>query len=263
MSRTKRHRTWRKRLREQREALTRERYNYSALYNNNKAYECAYCGANADTKDHVIPVLAMEYMVKFKIFEIESEIVPCCRECNSLAGSKLFSSFQKKKEYIQTRIYERYSKIIPWTEEEIEEADLLGNLKKKVMVSNSERLYHKARWKYQNLDYVGEIHNPLNEGHFKDILKKEFLYEEEAKKLFQKAKRREEMQSRKLKKGVQYIFGKTKAAMFCEISVNELNRHLRRDNLKFLRDQSNRYAFELEDLNGFKNDIECLRQEMD
>ena len=61
---------------------------------------------------------------------------------------------------------------------------------------------------------------------------------------------------------MQYIFGRKKAAIFCDISVNELNRHLKRENIKFSRDRLNRYAFELDDLNGFKNDLECLRQEM-
>ena len=45
-------------------------------------YHCAYCGERADTKDHLIPVVAGGQMVA-------DNLVAACRHCNRAKGDRL------------------------------------------------------------------------------------------------------------------------------------------------------------------------------
>ena len=63
-------------------------------------------------------------------------IVPCCRECNSIAGSKIFASFYEKREFIQKRIEGLYWDILKypdWEDEELKE--LAGSTLQDVKIS--------------------------------------------------------------------------------------------------------------------------------
>src|SRR5216684_684991 len=53
---------------------------------------CAYCGGRAGTVDHVEP---FSYLYN----NSDSNCVPACLECNSLATDKLFDSFETKRLY--------------------------------------------------------------------------------------------------------------------------------------------------------------------
>jgi hypothetical protein len=56
------------------------------------------------------------------------DTVPCCYECNMLAGAEVFVSLKKKREYIHRKLKERYRELLSmpyWTDEEI---DALGPL---------------------------------------------------------------------------------------------------------------------------------------
>lgn len=54
---------------------------------------CFYCGYYADTLDHIVP---HSYIAN----DSESNLVPACALCNSIAYNKHFDSLQAKKEYI-------------------------------------------------------------------------------------------------------------------------------------------------------------------
>lgn len=61
-------------------------------------YICGYCFENqATTVDHIIPVA-------YKDNPNEDNLIACCTRCNSIAGSKVFSSIQEKRDYINSTI---------------------------------------------------------------------------------------------------------------------------------------------------------------
>lgn len=85
---------------------------------------CTYCGCVADTRDHVTPFSYNDSTGKRKsAFRGQKEnIVPACKQCNSIGSNKHFDGVDKKREYIQERLeqkYKRLLKIPDWSEEEI------------------------------------------------------------------------------------------------------------------------------------------------
>lgn len=54
---------------------------------------CYYCGYYATTVDHVIPH-------SWNANDSESNLIPACNICNSIASNKHFENLQAKKEYI-------------------------------------------------------------------------------------------------------------------------------------------------------------------
>jgi len=49
-------------------------------------------------------------------------LVPACRECNNIAGNKVFERLEDKREYIQGRLSIKYKRIIDlphWSEKEL------------------------------------------------------------------------------------------------------------------------------------------------
>lgn len=84
-------------------------------------YTCAYCGAYADTVDHVVPVSVAAYAYISRSKRIK---VSCCRECNSIGGNMYFRSIGAKRRYIQEQLKRRYSKYLNlpnWTEQQLEQ----------------------------------------------------------------------------------------------------------------------------------------------
>lgn len=93
------------------------------------SHTCGYCGMPADTLDHFTPVSVGAVLtalgIKFKRY-----LIPACRECNILAGSKLFKTIGQKRHYIKQRLRQRYKKQLNcpnWTQDELE--DLGWNLR--------------------------------------------------------------------------------------------------------------------------------------
>lgn len=58
-------------------------------------YVCAYCLGVADEVDHILPW-------DWNHDDSENNLVACCRDCNSIANDKIFSSMQEKYEYINS-----------------------------------------------------------------------------------------------------------------------------------------------------------------
>lgn len=73
---------------------------------------CAYCGVRADTEDHVFPASAMFDVLRNGAYEVESLLVPCCKECNSLAGASVHATFNLKLDYIRQQLRERYKRVL-------------------------------------------------------------------------------------------------------------------------------------------------------
>jgi len=135
---------------------------------------CAYCGEpacteNRDGGDHVIPISYMAEIVKVDP-NIKSHRVPCCVECNSIAGDHLFTSFLKKKLYIQAKYFQKQSEMIEHTEEELAGygRSLYGICKKHNL---DKAKYHKRalyNHPYDNSRSEDHSDNPLLAVYFKD-----------------------------------------------------------------------------------------------
>jgi len=94
--------------------------------------DCIYCGAPADTKDHIIPLTYL-YNGRPKNPKGKGETVDCCRECNTLLGAKALFSVAERAEYLANALERRYRKVLKapyWSDEEIEELD--GELKQTI-----------------------------------------------------------------------------------------------------------------------------------
>lgn len=59
-------------------------------------HKCAYCGAYANTVDHVIP---WSYVRRHDL----SNLVAACNDCNIMVKDKMFKSFDAKRDYILER----------------------------------------------------------------------------------------------------------------------------------------------------------------
>ena len=93
------------------------------------ATHCVYCGQVAETQDHVLP-LSLAPELDFMTFRHRWQFgqglnkVPCCRECNSLAGTEPFFSIREKRKYIQGLLRKRYNKTLHsviWDKDELRE----------------------------------------------------------------------------------------------------------------------------------------------
>ena len=91
--------------------------------NDDFRYFCHYCGMPAPSLDHVpplnaLPSLLMEYE---KLNYIK---VPCCNECNSIAGDYPHTDFIERQKYIKEKLKKKYQKYIKspdWEDYEISE----------------------------------------------------------------------------------------------------------------------------------------------
>jgi hypothetical protein len=96
------------------------------------ATPCCYCGDPATGQDHVFPVAALNKLVAAGASKLPRDIlriVPSCRECNSLAGDRIFYTFEEKRLYVKAKIGARYSQQLDmpdWDPEEL--AELQGRM---------------------------------------------------------------------------------------------------------------------------------------
>lgn len=64
------------------------------------------------------------------------DTVPCCKECNSVLGNKLFETVQGRAKYIATSLKTRYKKVLSapvWTADEM--AEIGPDLRSSIMFS--------------------------------------------------------------------------------------------------------------------------------
>lgn len=88
--------------------------------------KCVYCGDDADTKDHIIPITFYHTGNRKDTHTrhrgIRENLVDCCRQCNSIAGNTYFDNIDDKKEYIREKLIKKYKSLINipyWEEDEI------------------------------------------------------------------------------------------------------------------------------------------------
>ncbi|HDZ27031.1 hypothetical protein LCGC14_1009460 [marine sediment metagenome] len=75
---------------------------------------CYYCGEKAVLLDHFIPWCYCES-------DDESNLVPCCVDCNLTAGRKMFDTLELKKQYIiQAKARRKTVHVSLWLREDFE-----------------------------------------------------------------------------------------------------------------------------------------------
>lgn len=112
---------------------------------------CVYCGARATTKDHFVPVSVVASLLSARVSVSGKFLIPCCGECNSVAGDRIFQSIGAKRRYIQGRFKHKYAKLLDmpsWSEEELSE--LWYVLRKSIEGAMAQRDYIRGRISYQN-----------------------------------------------------------------------------------------------------------------
>ena len=94
---------------------TKSNYTNGLLYkkvdagNNNV---CVYCGCPTTGKDHFPPLMHAHRCQSGHI------IVPCCYECNSIAGDTLQISIPDRADYIKNKLYQKHKIIGSWKDPE-------------------------------------------------------------------------------------------------------------------------------------------------
>src|SRR5512139_3808678 len=62
---------------------------------------CVYCGEDATTRDHFIPVSVAAMYAGLALVSPSAKVtLPCCHDCNCRAGAKVFKTVGAKRRYI-------------------------------------------------------------------------------------------------------------------------------------------------------------------
>lgn len=109
---------------------------------------CVYCGETATTDDHFPPAS----------FSNEGFILPCCSECNSLAGILWPCDFERRAEAVKQglrRKYRKYLQTPDWAPDEI--AELGHNLRGTVQSCQIAKDLVKQRIAWNVVSYLASI----------------------------------------------------------------------------------------------------------
>ena len=124
-----------------------------------EANPCYYCGAVAETIDHVVPRSLIESLINSGVDELTAValngsrrmLVPCCRECNGLAGSKYHETLAERAEFVRGRLARRHRKALAmpdWSASEL--AELSQGLRGFVIAGLYERDDLRRRLRYRS-----------------------------------------------------------------------------------------------------------------
>lgn len=120
---------------------------------------CVYCGDWFECRDHPIPTSFMHQKRCYK----PGETVKCCNSCNSLLGSKMFSSMEERSAFIFDRLTSKARRLLSlpiWELRELEELDF--KLRTKVEADQHAKVVVKARLANLNLTASGETAIPIH-----------------------------------------------------------------------------------------------------
>lgn len=107
---------------------------------------CTYCGEPADTIDHTIPYSWFRNTGSDRRHgESVGFMTYCCRECNSILGSRIFPTFQQRLLYLNNRLRERHRKdmSVMWDKEDLSKVS--GRLKQYIEQQNRINKRQRAR----------------------------------------------------------------------------------------------------------------------
>lgn len=96
-------------------------------------FKCFYCGDPADQIDHQPPITRVsDYRSLGLVHELYIS-VPCCAECNQLLNDELTADLLEREVVLKDRLAKKYRRVLrsrTWTPEDIQDAEIVGNLKK-------------------------------------------------------------------------------------------------------------------------------------
>lgn len=105
---------------------------WSRLADQNEVELCYYCGAIANSVDHVIPRKVLKMLADLndvntqRLMKNDKRIlkVRSCRECNSLLGCTYQNTLEDRKRLLKERLRKKYKKILAtpdWSDQDLEE----------------------------------------------------------------------------------------------------------------------------------------------
>jgi hypothetical protein len=123
-----------------------------------EANPCYYCGIAADGVDHVVPRSVINSLRDSGLDEASAValgrarrlIVPCCRECNGLAGAKYHDTLAERAAFVRERLAHRHRKALAmpdWSASEL--AELSHGLRGLVIAGLFERDLLRRRLRYR------------------------------------------------------------------------------------------------------------------
>jgi hypothetical protein len=128
----------------------------------NDVYRCTYCGALADSVDHVVPRHILKRAGELElnlsnVFRMRSWQVPACCECNSMIGGRLFATLAERRACAHAGIrrkYRQYLAIPNWDEEELAEMGPLMRREIARSIRVREGIRDRLRWTGGNGEVV-------------------------------------------------------------------------------------------------------------
>lgn len=111
-------------------------------------YQCYYCGADANTKDHVPPKSAVDAVgsTKYKRFIL----VRACLWCNSKLGAKQLLTLVERRDYIKKVLRQELETMEAlWTEEELESLGPMLRDLVKARLLKRDSLSQRVNWVYE------------------------------------------------------------------------------------------------------------------
>lgn len=125
---------------------------------------CTYCGADAESRDHVIP-WSFQKTTTRRGLSASGPMTHCCKFCNSFLSNRFFSDFRTRCEFIQ-HYMNRMAKPIEWHEWQMRKLDY--TLRSYVRSEQQLRLWYRLRadW-YEGRGFLLNIESLLWEPHLK------------------------------------------------------------------------------------------------
>lgn len=123
---------------------------------------CVYCGMTAETRDHFVPRSWRRSFPNWRegAWRNVPDTLPCCGQCNSIAGAHPFETIAGKRRYVQDRLREKYARLLASPFHSEEDLAALGpTLRSHVEKRETERirLLMRLAWPYDLGDTVGAL----------------------------------------------------------------------------------------------------------
>jgi hypothetical protein len=112
---------------------------------------CIYCDSIADGVDHPVPVsrLVSRRLLAHSKTKRYGKMVPCCANCNSMLGNKLFKFMEDRFEFVADRLEVRYSNLLNmplWSTDELDELGPSMRSAIEADLSRKERIQNRIKF---------------------------------------------------------------------------------------------------------------------
>jgi len=109
---------------------------------------CVYCGVYADTDEHFPPVS----------HSVRGFVLPCCHECNVIAGSAHGTDFKKRALHVKRKLRSRYAKFLRvpiWSADELDEMGY--DMKRDIRICQDKKRIVQSRLVWSAEGYLASI----------------------------------------------------------------------------------------------------------